>query len=177
MFDMVIAVTVGVVLAALLFMRRMAVATTVDRETTVIGVDVPDGVRVYEIAGPMFFGAAKTAMETLYTVGPTKDHTFILEMSHVPTMDATGLVALESVIDRLHRSKIKIIFSGLVTEVSEILARAGIKREAGKLAFAPSLDTAISMAILHAARREVAPLHTGDAARVENQTAPEKPIT
>lgn len=163
MFDMVIAVTVGVVLAALLFMRRMAVATTVDLETTVIGVEVPEGVRVYEIAGPMFFGAAKTAMETLHTVGSKKDHTYILEMSHVPTMDATGLVALESVIDRLHRSKIKIIFSGLVPEVSDILARAGIKREAGKLAFAPSIDTAVSMAILHGSRLD--------------QTLPEKPIT
>jgi SulP family sulfate permease len=73
-------------------------------------------------------------------------------MKYVPTMDATGLVALESVLDRLHRSKIKIIFAGLKPEVSEILDRAGIKREQGKIAYAPDVETAVSMAIVHAAR-------------------------
>jgi SulP family sulfate permease len=73
-------------------------------------------------------------------------------MQYVPTMDATGLVALESVLDRLRRSSIKVIFAGLTPEVSEILDRAGIKRESGKLAYAPDVETAISMAIVHAAR-------------------------
>src|SRR6185503_3848761 len=136
-FDMVIAVTVGVVLAALLFMRRMSVLTHVELETaSELKIEVPPGIRIYEIAGPLFFGAAKSAMEALHAVG-TKDHTFILEMRHVPTMDATGLVALESVLDRLHRSKIKVIFAGLTPDVSEIFQRAGIKRELGKLAYAP----------------------------------------
>ena len=191
MFDMVIAVTVGVVLAALLFMRRMAVLTKVDLETPAeVGFDVPPGVRVYQIAGPMFFGAAATAMETLHTVGETDDHTFIIDMKDVPTMDATGLVALESVIDRLHRSHIKIIFAGLVPEVSEMLDRAGIKREAGKLAYAPNIETAISMGIIHAARSESAPrIATEPGVPAEPsplrrsrpmdipQSNPEKPIT
>jgi len=73
-------------------------------------------------------------------------------MQHVPTMDATGLVALESALDRLFRSKIKVIFAGLTPDVQETLARAGIKREPGKLAYAPDIETAISMAIVHAAR-------------------------
>jgi len=151
-FDMVIAVTVGVVLAALLFMRRMSVLTQVELETaTDLKIDVPPGIRVYEIAGPLFFGAAKSAMEALHTVGD-KDHTYILDMRHVPTMDATGLVALESVMDRLHRSKVKIIFAGLSTEMSDLFARAGIKRELGKVAYAPDVETAVSMAIVHAAR-------------------------
>jgi SulP family sulfate permease len=152
-FDMVIAVTVGVVLAALLFMRRMSVLTNVALETASdLKVEVPPGVRVYEIAGPLFFGAAKSAMEVLHAVGD-KDHTYILEMQHVPTMDATGLVALESVLDRLHRSKVKVIFSGLTPEVSAMFERAGIKREAGKIAYAPDVETAISMAIVHGARQ------------------------
>ncbi|NVB82488.1 MAG: C4-dicarboxylic acid transporter DauA [Kofleriaceae bacterium] len=151
-FDMVIAVTVGVVLAALLFMRRMSVLTNVELETPKdLAVHVPHGIRVYEIAGPLFFGAAKSAMETLQRVG-AKDHTYILDMRHVPTIDATGLVALESVLDRLHRSKVKVIFAGLATEVADIFARAGIKRELGKIAYAPDVETAVSMAIVHAAR-------------------------
>jgi sulfate permease, SulP family len=151
-FDMVIAVTFGVVLAALMFMRRMAVLTqTTLRSVADAKTPVPPGVRVYEIAGPLFFGAAKTAMEALHATGGA-DHTLILDMQHVPTMDATGLVALESVLDRLYRSKIKVIFAGLAPEVGEILDRAGIKRDPGRLAYAPDVDTAISMAIVHAAR-------------------------
>jgi SulP family sulfate permease len=151
-FDMVIAVTFGVLLAALLFMRRMAVLT----RTTLQTVDnarfeAPPGVRVYEIAGPLFFGAAKTAMNQLAITGDD-DHTIILEMRHVPTIDATGLVALESVLDRLYRSKVKVIFAGLMPEVLEIFDRAGIKRDPGRLAYAPDVETAVSMAIVHAAR-------------------------
>ena len=113
--------------------------------------EVPDGVRVYEIAGPLFFGAAKTAMEMLHNTGE-RDHTVILAMQHVPTIDVTGLVALESVLDRLYRSNIKVIFAGLSEELHEILDRAGIKRVPGRLAYAPDVETAISMAIVHAAR-------------------------
>lgn len=152
-FDMVVAVTAGVVLAAFLFMRRMAVLTKAELETpSDLNVDIPAGVRVYTIAGPLFFGAAKSAMEALHTVGDN-DHTYILDMQHVPTMDATGLVALESVLDRLRRSQVKVIFSGLTSEVSDMFGRAGIERVRGRIAYAPNVDTAISMAIVHAANR------------------------
>ena len=151
-FDMVVAVTFGVMLAALMFMRRMAMMTRINlKSVTDARAEVPDGVRVYEIAGPLFFGAAKTAMEMLHNTGE-RDHTLILAMQHVPTIDATGLVALESVLDRLYRSKIQVIFAGLSEELHEILDRADIKRVPGRLAYAPDVETAISMAIVHAAR-------------------------
>jgi SulP family sulfate permease len=151
-FDMVIAVTVGVVLAALLFMRRMAVLTKIDLAPGPLSpAEMPAGVRLYEIAGPMFFGAAQMAMEALATVGGT-DRVVILSMRAVPTMDSTGLVALESSLDRLFRSGKKVIFAGLVPEVAEMLDRAGMRRDPGRLAYAPDLDTAISMAIVHTAR-------------------------
>jgi len=67
-------------------------------------------------------------------------------------MDATGLVALESALDRLFRSKVKVVFAGLTTEVAEMLDRAGMKRDPGRIAYAPDVETAISMAIVHAAR-------------------------
>lgn len=152
-FDMVVAVTAGVVLAALLFMRRMSVLTKAELETPAdLKVVVPAGVRIYEIAGPLFFGAAKSAMDALHTVGDN-DQTYILDMQRVPTMDATGLVALESVLDRLRRSKIYVIFSGLTGEVSEILEGAGLQQTVGRLAYAPNMETAISMAIVHAANQ------------------------
>jgi SulP family sulfate permease len=154
-FDMVIAVTVGVLLAAVLFMRRMAATTTVELDSPRdhgLAVELPPGIRLYEVAGPMFFGAAKSAMEVIAAVGSGKDHTFVLNMQYVPTIDVTGLVALESVLDRLYRSRIKVIFAGLTPQVAELLERAGIKREPGRLAYAPDVETAISMAIVHGAR-------------------------
>jgi SulP family sulfate permease len=138
----------------------MAVSTTVALESPQelgIGVELPAGVRLYQVAGPMFFGAAKSAMEAIATVGSGTDHTFVLNMQHVPTIDATGLVALESVLDRLFRSRIKVIFAGLTPEVADLLDRAGIKRDPGRLAYAPDVETAISMAIVHAARLARAP--------------------
>lgn len=150
-FDMVLAVTVGVVLAALLFMRRMAVLTKVVLDTrSTETYSLPPGVRLYEVAGPLFFGAAKSAMDALHN----SDHTarlLILSMKHVPTIDATGLVAVESVLERLQRSKTHVILAGLQAEVAELLERAGIRRVPGRLSIAPDVETAVSMAIVHAA--------------------------
>ncbi|MCX5745499.1 MAG: SulP family inorganic anion transporter [Proteobacteria bacterium] len=154
-FDMAIAVTVGVVLAALVLMRRMAVLARIELEPPAaparVAIQAPRGVRLYDISGPLFFGAARTAMEALHTVGDP-DHTYVINMKHVPTMDATSLVALESVLDRLHRSSIKVIFAGVVPEVADIFERSGIKRMPGRIAYAPDIDTALSMAIVHASR-------------------------
>ena len=175
-FDMVIAVTIGVVLAALLFMRRMAIVTQVELETPPVGYPMPPGVRLYEIAGPLFFGAAKTAMETLNTVSfGNKDHTYILAMENVPMMDATGIVALESVLATLFRSNIKVIFAGLRPDVSERLDRAGMKRHPGKLAYAPDIDTAVSMAIVHAARLGHKVEHSSASLRISKVEEPPAP--
>ena len=153
-FDMVLAVSVGVMLAALLFMRRMAIITRVTLDSELPSdVGVPPGVRLYDINGPLFFGAANVAMETLETIG-NDARVVILGMSKVDVLDATGMVALESILDRLNRTGKKVILAGLRSEPAELLHRAGIKRVAGKIAFAPDVDTALSMAIVHAARTD-----------------------
>ena len=89
-FDMVIAVSVGIVLAALLFMRRMAEVAQV----RIIGEghaeappDLPPGVLIYDISGPLFFGAAQKAIGALGLF--EKARTVILELDQVPAMDAT----------------------------------------------------------------------------------------
>jgi SulP family sulfate permease len=153
-FDMVIAVTAGIMLAALLFMRRMAVLSRVSLDTAAqAAYDTPKEIRVYEIAGPMFFGAAKTAMETLDTVG-SEARTVILSMKAVPVIDATGMVALETILDRLHRSHRQVILAALQPQPADLLERAGIRRVPGRLAFAPDVETAISMALVHHARAQ-----------------------
>lgn len=151
-FDMVLAVSVGVMLAALLFMRRMAILTKITLDNDLPSdVGMPPGVRLYEIAGPLFFGAANMAMETLETVG-NDAKVIVLSMSKVDVMDATGMVAFESILARLHRSDKKVIIAGLRPEPAALLERAGVKRISGKLAYAPDVDTALSMAIVHTAR-------------------------
>ena len=65
---------------------------------------------------------------------------------------SAGLVAFESVIHKLQRAGHKIIFAGLAERPRELLARAGIVRDPGRIAFAPDLDTALSMALVHGMR-------------------------
>lgn len=152
-FDMVLAVSVGVVLAALLFMRRMAELSETRLDAgTMAKLDLPKGVRLYEIAGPLFFGAAQKAMSVFDSIGD-QSLAVILYMAQVPVIDSTGLVALETVIARLKRGGHKVILAGLKPQPAEVIARAGIVREPGKLAFAPDLDSAVSLAIVHDARK------------------------
>jgi sulfate permease, SulP family len=152
-FDMVIAVSVGVVLAALLFMRRMAEITNTRMDTTAFGqFDLPPGVRLFEIAGPLFFGATQKAVSVLDDLKKERGGTVVLDLARVPVMDATGLVALETILAKLKRAGHKVILSGVNPQPAEVLARAEIKREPGKLAYAPDLDTALSMAIVHSSR-------------------------
>jgi len=159
LFDMVLAVSVGVVLAALLFMRRMADLTDAKLDTgTMTKMEMPEGVVLYEIAGPLFFGAAERAMATVSSLSSTKRLVVILLLDQVPTIDATGLVALETVLARLRRDGHKVIMTGLRAQPASVLAKAHIDREPGRLAFAPDLDTALSMAILHMARPQLPPL-------------------
>jgi SulP family sulfate permease len=128
-FDMVVSVTVGVVLAALLFMGRMAEAsqvTLVGQEHDEAPEPLPKGMLLYRVAGPLFFGAAQRAMGALNTVD---DHVrvLVLDLRDVPTMDATGLVALESALAKLHRRKIFVVIAGVQEQPLHLMAKAGWK--------------------------------------------------
>ena len=152
MFDMVIAVSVGVVLAALLFMRRMAELSETKLDVaTMAKLELPPGVKLYEIAGPLFFGAAQRAMSVFDRVGPDSQ-AIILYLGQVPAIDATGLVALETLVDKLKRSGNKVILAGMRPQVAEVVMRAGLVPERGRLAIAPDLDDALSLALIHSAR-------------------------
>ncbi len=130
-FDMVVSVTVGVLVAALLFMRRMAeVSGGAVRQKTALETPLPQGVLVYEIAGPLFFGAARKAMEALQR-WEKGVRLVILDMSAVPALDSTGLVNLESALDRLHRSGILVVVAGAQGQPLRALLKAGWRRRAG----------------------------------------------
>ena len=177
-FDMVVAVSVGVVLAALLFMRRMAtltrtrlsvhqggdaqigegdgdgaVASLLDGDTSAAHarslVALPDALRgkvaVYEIAGPLFFGAAQKAMSSLGAIAE-RTRVLIIRLEQVPTMDATGLVALESAIAQLSKNGCLAILTGLQPQPRELMEKARILEQPWKLMIEPNMAGAIAAA-------------------------------
>ena len=146
-FDMVVGVSVGMVLAAFLFMRRMAEVTdthlAIGNGTAIAGPVTP-GVAVYEISGPLFFGAAQKAMGALEVVaGQTR--AVVLLMDEVHAMDATGLVALESALETLSAHKCSTILSGVHGQPLVLLRRAGFDTREG-VVFCASADEALETA-------------------------------
>jgi SulP family sulfate permease len=148
MFDMVVAVTVGIVLAALLFIRRMAEVTgsgLVREGDPSLHTPLPPGVLLYEIHGPLFFGAANKAMASLDVVDKST-HVFIIDVTHVPAIDATGLVNFESALERLAAHGACVVIAGLNEQPLRSLQRAGIVPQEGALYFEPTLDSAVASA-------------------------------
>lgn len=110
-FDMVIAVSVGVVLAALLFMRRMVETSNsrlLQADHPELDHVLPDDVVLYEIAGPMFFGAAEKAVGALNRISGSCRRV-ILDLGAVPVLDVTGLIALESAIESLQKKGVGVV--------------------------------------------------------------------
>lgn len=140
-FDMVIAVAVavGIGLAAALFIRRMAQLTHTQRLAAPdTGEHFPPEVALYKISGPLFFGAAEKAIATLRII----DHSVrivVLDMRDVPSLDTTAMVALDTLRRELGEQGVGIVFVGLPPRMALKIKRAGIKREAGKLAIVGNL--------------------------------------
>ena len=141
--DMVVAVTVGVVLAAFIFMREMAELSGVDLGdgNGAGGVATPPGVLYYRIRGPLFFGAAQAAMQEVRTSGSAK--CAIIDLSHVPLIDATGIVNLESAVDRLWRAGIPVILAGANPAVGAAVGQARFPWKQEGATFADSIEAAI----------------------------------
>ncbi|MEW5756130.1 MAG: C4-dicarboxylic acid transporter DauA [Pseudomonadota bacterium] len=148
-FDMVLAVSVGVVLAALLFIRRMADLTgaqMVSQQAHPHLADLPRHVVVYDINGPLFFGAAEKALSTLHRVS-REVKVVILDMTDVSMMDMTGIVAFDSLIKNMRKKKVSLIVSGLTPRLLEKLANAGIEPQPMGLTFCENLLQARAVAL------------------------------
>lgn len=126
LFDMTLAVSVGIVFAAILFMGRMAAVTGTRLVSEPHGLlpSLPPNVLVYEIAGPLFFGAAQRAMSVLRRVD-RQISVVLLDLRGVPTMDATGLVNLESALQWLHAGGTYTVLAGVQAQPLHLMARAG----------------------------------------------------
>ena len=145
LFDMVVAVSVGVVMAALLFMQRMAEVSEVrlvDQHPILLDRPLPKGVLVYEIAGPLFFGAAQKAMAALQGVDAGV-RVVLLDLRSVPALDATGLVGLESAFERLNRAGVLVVIAGAQPQPLRVMARAGWADRKGRVAVYGSFERAV----------------------------------
>jgi SulP family sulfate permease len=103
------------------------------------------GIVIYEIAGPLFFGAAQNAMGAIGNVGPDT-RVVVLALGRVPTIDATGFVALESAIQRLRASKKLVVLSGPLPHPRAIFQRANLPKRNDNVHFAETLDDGIALA-------------------------------
>jgi SulP family sulfate permease len=150
LFDMVTAVSVGVVLAAVLFMRRMAELTEsrtlLQSEGESDEIKLPAGVGLYEIQGALFFGAAQNAMEAIHAARGDLYRVMVLHLGKVPVIDSTGLVALDNAVGSLIRRKKVVVLAGPLPRPRSIFEKARLEEKHPGLRFAPSLDAAIALA-------------------------------
>ena len=148
--DMVVAVTAGVLLAALLFMQRMAEVTDVTlvaEPHRKLAMALPRDVVLYEIMGPLFFGAAQKAMGALHTVAPGV-RTVVLDVRNVPTIDATGLVNLQSAVRRLREVGVDTVLAGVRPQPMAAIRRAGWPEDGTPKAVVEDFETGVRTAIL-----------------------------
>lgn len=143
-FDLTIAIEVGLLIAMVLFMKRVTETTRITVNTEVVnlssGIDtpyadevltIPDGVEVYEIEGPFFFGIANKFDEYMKLVGD-KPQVRIIRMRRVPFIDSTGLHNLESLYRLSKGEKIRLVLSGVNDAVRESLVKSGLAAALGE---------------------------------------------
>ncbi len=151
-FDLVIAIEVGMISACVLFMKRMSEESAVkswkyyDPEEDPDGIElkeVPRHVRVYEISGPMFFGDA----DRLAQVG-FKDFTkvIIIRMRGVPALDATAMHSMEQLYERCEQNGVKLVFSHVNEQPYHTMEKSGFIEKVGADNFRPHIDDAIAWA-------------------------------
>ncbi|MCQ4323841.1 C4-dicarboxylic acid transporter DauA [Stutzerimonas stutzeri] len=144
LFDMVLAVGVGLLLAAGLFIKRMSEltdTTVLSRDQRKLLQDMPEHVATYAIRGPLFFGAAEKALGALRRFNP-EVKVVIVDVSAVPMLDMTALAALENVLVDYRKLGVTLILSGSNARVRLKLRRAGIHRLEGRLLYVRDLSQA-----------------------------------
>ena len=157
-FDLTIAIQIGMILAVLLFMRRMAMVSNVgvitrelqdeDEKVDVNSIQnkkVPDGVEVFEIKGPFFFGAVSKFRDTVRIVeNPPK--IIIIRMRDVPAIDSTGIHALEQLLKETKKHGTHLVLSGVHTQPLMALAQADFISRIGEENVHGNIDDALDRA-------------------------------
>ncbi|HEX6574263.1 MAG TPA: SulP family inorganic anion transporter [Gemmatimonadaceae bacterium] len=171
--DITVAIEVGVVLSAFLFIKRMSEVTNVSAITRELAADnsdddeepspargIPRGVEVYEVNGPFFFGAAERFKETLSTIA-SKPRVLIIRMRHVLALDSTGMHALKEVVHRSRREGTLVLLSGVHMQPLVALTGSAVLNELGKENLYGTFDEALERARQHVGSSS-SPVETGD---------------
>lgn len=157
--DLTVAVQVGVVLAAFLFMHRMSEVVAVESHVDLIEEEVddlihppqanerallPPGVESYRVSGPLFFAVANRIDDVMRAFG-RPPRAFILRLRQVPLVDASAAVAIASFVDRCRRKNIALVFTGLQPQPARILRDMGVKPDGTTLRYATDFAEALAM--------------------------------
>lgn len=151
-FDLVVAIEIGMLMAAMLFLKRMSEVTEVEGWKYVDDDDDPDSLSlrqvpahtlVYEISGPMFFGAADKILQ----ISLTEDTTcLVLRMRSVNAIDATAMHALEQLKEKCDKKNINLILSHINEQPMKIMEKSGFDEKIGKENFCAHIDDALARA-------------------------------
>ena len=157
-FDLTIAIEVGLLVACLLFMKRMAESTQIkviadeidpndetDAEVHEEALTIPKGVEVYEINGPYFFGIANR-FEELMAELDNHPKVRIIRMRRVPFIDSTGIHNLQNLCEMRHREGTHIVLSGVTPNVYSVLEHNGFCHLLGKDHICPNINVALERA-------------------------------
>lgn len=159
-FDLTIAIEVGLIIACLLFMRRMSETTDIHVISNEINPDdedsdmhlgniehltIPKGVEVYEINGPYFFGAGNRFEEIMATLGD-RPQVRIIRMRKVPFVDSTGIHNLTNLCEMSQKEGIQIVLSGVTEKVHSQLDKAGFYDIVGQDNICSHIDIALDRA-------------------------------
>lgn len=157
-FDLTVAIEVGLLIACLLFMRRMAETTQIkviageidpneetDAEVHEEHLVIPKGVEVYEINGPYFFGIASKFDDIMVNL-EKRPKVRIIRMRRVPFIDSTGMHNLQNLCQMSHREGIHIVLSGVQPKVYSVLANNGFCEMLGKDHICPNINVALKKA-------------------------------
>ncbi len=158
--DLTVAIEVGVVLGAMLFMHRMAAVVQLQQGVSLIEEEVddlapapaatdqraalPPGVEVFQLRGPLFFGAAGQVLDVLDRIGQSP-RVLILRLREVPLIDASGVGALKELLRRCRTRGTRVIVTGVQPQPREILARMGFGEDAEGLTFAENFAAALAL--------------------------------
>jgi SulP family sulfate permease len=153
--DLTVAVEIGMVLAAILFIKRSSETTqimAVDESTetegshhSLVGKVVPPGVMIYRMMGAFFFGAVDK-LESILNREKREPEVLILRMRKVVAMDATGLNALENLYEKLHRKGKHLVLSAPHTNPLMVMEKAGFVERLGRENVCPHIDGALARA-------------------------------
>ena len=157
-FDLTIAIEIGLLLALVLFMKRMSEVThiTVAKDQLDLSNEgeiyheeekliVPQGVEVYEIDGPFFFGVASKFDDIMHNMGD-KPKIRIIRMRKVPFMDSTGLHNLENLFRLSQAEHIHMILSGVNEHVRRVLVKSGFDKKIGTENICSNINEAVAKA-------------------------------